>query len=89
VRGPEGSLGVGRDLPGRGAWLCAGSPECVVRAVTRRALERALRGPVTAAALENLADQLAATTVAATAVVAGTARSGERANRSPGAAPER
>ena len=46
VRTPEGSLEVGRTLPGRGAWLCAGSLLCVQRAAQRKALSRALRAPV-------------------------------------------
>ena len=46
VRGTDGSLLVGRTLPGRGAWLCAGSLRCVQRAADRNALSRALRAPV-------------------------------------------
>ena len=38
VRGPEGSLVLGRTLPGRGAWLCAGSLACVHQAARRNAL---------------------------------------------------
>ncbi|HUF32820.1 MAG TPA: YlxR family protein [Acidimicrobiales bacterium] len=46
VRLADGSLALGRHLPGRGAWLCAGSTDCVDLAGRRRAFERALRGPV-------------------------------------------
>ena len=48
------SLGVGRRLPGRGAWLCAGSVGCFEEAVRRRALARALRMEVTPEALAGL-----------------------------------
>lgn len=43
TRRPDGSLVVGRREPGRGAWVCLGSPECFEAAVRRRAFERALR----------------------------------------------
>jgi predicted RNA-binding protein YlxR (DUF448 family) len=46
VRRPDGSLEVGRTLPGRGAWLCAGSPACRQRAARPGLLSRALRAPV-------------------------------------------
>jgi uncharacterized protein len=46
VRRPDGSLVVGRALPGRGAWLCAGSASCLDLARRRRAFGRALRAPV-------------------------------------------
>ncbi len=46
VLGPEGTLRVGRTLPGRGAWLCAESPRCVQQAARRNAFSRALRAPV-------------------------------------------
>ena len=51
-------LAVGRDLPGRGAWLCTGSPSCVEAAVRRRAFARAFRGPVDPAAVAALAAEL-------------------------------
>jgi predicted RNA-binding protein YlxR (DUF448 family) len=50
----DGSLAVGRSLPGRGAWLCRGSPGCFERAVKRRAFGRALRAEVAAGRLEQL-----------------------------------
>ena len=43
---PEGTLRIGRTLPGRGAWLCAGSLECLQQAARRNAVSRALRSPV-------------------------------------------
>ena len=46
VRRPDGSLEISRTLPGRGAWLCAGSPDCLQRAARRGAFSRALRAPV-------------------------------------------
>jgi predicted RNA-binding protein YlxR (DUF448 family) len=52
TRRPDGCLVVGRGEPGRGAWLCAGSPACFDKAVRRKALGRALRAEV-------LPDQLA------------------------------
>ena len=47
VRASDGSLQIGRTLPGRGAWLCAGSPACLQRAARRGTLARALRASVT------------------------------------------
>lgn len=37
-----GRLQVSPTGPGRGAWLCARSPECLERALAKRAFERAL-----------------------------------------------
>jgi predicted RNA-binding protein YlxR (DUF448 family) len=54
VRLDDGTLVEGRTSPGRGAWLCAGSPSCLDQAVRRKAFGRALRGEVTAAAVEGL-----------------------------------
>jgi predicted RNA-binding protein YlxR (DUF448 family) len=54
VRAPDGVLSVGVGLPGRGAWLCENSPSCVDLALRRRAFERALRGPVDGAQLEQV-----------------------------------
>jgi len=45
-------------MVGRGAWLCAATPECVELAIKRRALARALRTDVTADAAAWLRDQL-------------------------------
>ncbi|MFM7270216.1 MAG: YlxR family protein [Actinomycetes bacterium] len=52
--GPDGSLRVGRTEPGRGAWLCAGSPACLERAIRRGALPRALRRTVMNEATDTL-----------------------------------
>ncbi|MBW3556610.1 MAG: YlxR family protein [Actinobacteria bacterium] len=54
VRTEDGSLRVGRSLPGRGAWLCAGAPACFELAVRRKAFERAFKAPVGAGATESL-----------------------------------
>ena len=54
----DGTLAVGRTLPGRGAWLCAGSLACVEQARSRGAFGRALRGPVDEAALDTLTAEL-------------------------------
>ncbi|MBW8826723.1 MAG: YlxR family protein [Acidobacteria bacterium] len=43
IRRSDGTLEVGRTLPGRGAWLCP-DEACLGLALRRRALERALRG---------------------------------------------
>ncbi len=52
--GEGGALVVGRGWPGRGAWLCQGSPACFEQAAKRRAFERALRHPVDAHGVEQL-----------------------------------
>ncbi|MDA8074555.1 MAG: YlxR family protein [Actinomycetota bacterium] len=54
VRTPGGSLAVGRALPGRGAWICVGSPTCLERAGRRGALERALRSQLAPGAVDAL-----------------------------------
>jgi len=43
ARTEGGRLAIGRDRPGRGAWLCRGSQECLERAVRGKAFDRALR----------------------------------------------
>ncbi|MGI9119351.1 MAG: YlxR family protein [Acidimicrobiales bacterium] len=60
IRRSDGTLEVGRTLPGRGAWLCAGSPACVDQAERRRAFDRALRGPVGVEAVAALRDEVQA-----------------------------
>lgn len=57
---PDGTLRPGRTLPGRGAWLCADRPECLHVVSHRRALERAMRSPVTPEAVARLAACLVA-----------------------------
>lgn len=60
-RAADGSLVVGRSLPGRGAWLCRGTAtSCAAAATKRRAWSRALRAEVAAAAVERLQQGLAA-----------------------------
>ena len=54
ARGPDGTLAVGRTLPGRGAWLCQASLPCFDAAVRRRGFAKALRVQVDAAELGRL-----------------------------------
>ena len=58
VAAVDGGLAAGRTLPGRGAWLCRGSPACVDAAVRRGGLARALRTAVSAEAAEALRRRL-------------------------------
>ncbi len=51
---PGGGLAASRTLPGRGAWLCAGSPACIEAAERRKAFERALRTSVRSQAVDDL-----------------------------------
>ena len=54
VRSDDGSLAVGRTLPGRGAWLCADTPSCLDLALRRKAFGRAFRAPISDGAPESL-----------------------------------
>jgi predicted RNA-binding protein YlxR (DUF448 family) len=54
VARPGGGLAVGRTLPGRGAWLCAGSVACLDAAARRKAFDRALRAAIRADAVDEL-----------------------------------
>ena len=56
---PGGGLATGRTLPGRGAWLCAGSSACIDVAERRKAFERALRTTVHREAVDDLKTSLA------------------------------
>ena len=56
---PGGGLAAGRTLPGRGAWLCAGSPACIEAAGRRKAFDRALRTSVHSEAVDELKTSLA------------------------------
>jgi predicted RNA-binding protein YlxR (DUF448 family) len=58
VRVADGSLVVGRSVPGRGAWLCREAPDCVDQAIRRKAFERALRGPVSREDMEMVREAL-------------------------------
>ncbi|MEO7555549.1 MAG: YlxR family protein [Acidimicrobiales bacterium] len=48
------SVAVGHTLPGRGAWLCAGSSSCVDGALRRGVLARALRCQLDQGAIDRL-----------------------------------
>ena len=61
VRLGDGSLSLGRTLPGRGAWLCRYSMTCVDMAVKRQAFQRALRGSIGAEVVEDLRRTLGGT----------------------------
>lgn len=54
VRTGEGTLAVGRTLPGRGAWLCRGSVECLDVAEKRGGFARSFRAPVRSEAVRAL-----------------------------------
>ena len=54
ARGADGTVRVGRHVPGRGAWLCAGATKCFEEAVRRRAVNRALRTELSDTDLEAL-----------------------------------
>lgn len=47
-------LGVGRTLPGRGAWVCAGDQDCLRRAASPDRLRRAFRRDVPHGVAEDL-----------------------------------
>ncbi|MDQ3107289.1 MAG: YlxR family protein [Actinomycetota bacterium] len=54
VRSDDGSLAVGRTLPGRGAWLCDASDSCLDLALRRKAFGRAFRAPISDGAPDSL-----------------------------------
>jgi predicted RNA-binding protein YlxR (DUF448 family) len=58
VRDSVGELKVGRNLPGRGAWLCKGSKGCAEAALRKGAFLRALRAESDKEAGERLALEL-------------------------------
>ncbi|MDQ3462308.1 MAG: YlxR family protein [Actinomycetota bacterium] len=60
IRRFDGTLEVGRALPGRGAWVCPASPACIDHAERRRAFDRALRGSVLPEAVTDLREKLKA-----------------------------
>ena len=51
--GTDGEFVIGPG-PGRGAWLCRDSPECLDQAVRRQAFRRAFRADVVPGAVEGL-----------------------------------
>jgi predicted RNA-binding protein YlxR (DUF448 family) len=53
---PDGTVRVGRDAPGRGAWVC--SIPCFDLALKRKALGRALRREITSTEAEALRARL-------------------------------
>ncbi|MBA3655004.1 MAG: YlxR family protein [Actinobacteria bacterium] len=59
VRSTDGALRLSRTDPGRGAWLCRSSPDCLALAERRNAFSRSLRAPVAAGAVCGLARVLA------------------------------
>ena len=59
VAEPGGGLAVGRNRPGRGAWLCAGSDACIEAAARRKGFDRALRTTIRAEAVDDLKISLA------------------------------
>ncbi len=56
TRAGDGTLCIGRTLPGRGAWLCQGSSECLDQAVRQGGFARSFRAQVTPAQAKDLAD---------------------------------
>ncbi|MGH9303914.1 MAG: YlxR family protein [Acidimicrobiales bacterium] len=58
VASEEGRLALRRAGHGRGAWLCGGSPECLVVALRRHAFDRALRRQIVPEAGKELAARL-------------------------------
>ncbi|MDQ3354785.1 MAG: YlxR family protein [Actinomycetota bacterium] len=54
IRRSDGTLGVGRTLLGRGAWVCTDSPDCIEQAERRNAFTRALRGPIEPGAVDEV-----------------------------------
>ena len=53
IAGSDGTLEIGRTLPGRGAWVCPG-PTCVAQAERRKAFPRALRTNLADGAVQAL-----------------------------------
>ena len=54
VREADGSLRIGRTLPGRGAWLCRASAECLELAARQGGFARAFRSPVRSVQVDAL-----------------------------------
>jgi predicted RNA-binding protein YlxR (DUF448 family) len=53
VRNGAGGLTVDRSGPGRGAWLCSESLDCLDRAVRRHGFDRALAKAIAGAEVER------------------------------------
>ncbi|TML42971.1 MAG: YlxR family protein [Actinobacteria bacterium] len=60
ARTAQGELVLSRRQPGRGAWLCPGSPVCLAAAERRGGFARALRASVSAEAVATLRERLGA-----------------------------
>jgi predicted RNA-binding protein YlxR (DUF448 family) len=60
VRTEAGGLTVDRSGPGRGAWLCAGSLDCLDRAVRRHGFDRAFATAIDGAEVGCLQAELTA-----------------------------
>jgi predicted RNA-binding protein YlxR (DUF448 family) len=60
VRTEAGGLAVDRSGPGRGAWLCAGSLDCLDRTVRRHGFDRAFATAFAGAEIERFWAELAA-----------------------------
>ncbi len=60
TRTADGTLAVGRTLPGRGAWLCLGSPSCLDLAVRRGGFARSFRSSVSNSTIAELRSAMAA-----------------------------
>ena len=58
MRGTGDSIVVGPSSAGRGAWLCAGSSECLDQAERRDAFSRSLRTSVSPEAVSALRDMM-------------------------------
>jgi predicted RNA-binding protein YlxR (DUF448 family) len=58
VAGPDGTLQVGRTLPGRGAWVCGGDPACLRKALRRKVVVKALGPAISHEAAARLLDEL-------------------------------
>lgn len=50
----DGHLVIGGHLGGRGAWLCATSPECLSAAIRSKGFHRALRIDIQGASVDAL-----------------------------------
>jgi len=56
--GPSGEMVFGRNVAGRGAWLCAGSVRCLENALRKGSLARALRTELDCKAEDRLRSEL-------------------------------
>lgn len=59
AKAADGSLQIGRSVPGRGAWLCRGSTECFERSLHRN-LARSLRVELSPDRVESFRARLSA-----------------------------